>query len=104
MIKLARRLLASTVAGLSIHPVTQAAPPTHEPIVEVDQDSEARLIAEHPMQAVGVRAEYCASYSGAKTLVTPELLEMIGKSKRFRNSCLVNQHAETAEFIRKRTK
>ena len=101
-----RRLLASAAAALAMHPASQAAPPTAESIVDVDQDSEARHIAEHPMAAVGVRTEYVAAYAGERTLITDDLIERVRSSRRFRNNVLDREGSrmEFSKFIQERTR
>lgn len=106
MLKFVRRLIASAAAGAAMIPGSQAAPPTAEPLIEVDRDSEERLIVEHPMAANAVRAEYLANYSGEKTFMSDDLRARVMASRRFRNPVvdLAGAREEFERFVQERTK
>jgi hypothetical protein len=106
MLKLFRRLLASAAAGVAMHQVSQAAPPTAEPIVDAYSESEAQTIADHPMMAVAVRDEYLRNYSGPKMELSGDLLAKVRSSKRFRNAAVDATIAreEFDQFVQTRTR
>lgn len=92
--------MASAVVGASSTPMALSLPP--DGIVKYDQDSDAKTVSEHPMQAVGMRREYLEAYDGAKTSMTPEIMALMRKS-RFRNYCF-DGNVAADEFIQERTK
>lgn len=106
MLKPLKRLLAASIAALSVQPATRAAiAPTER--VATDEDIqkiyEAVEVDDNYVAVSMVRPEILAKYDGPITPLTGDLLAQVRAAKKWRNSCITARE-EFNEFVEARTR
>ena len=97
MLKLLRRSIAAIIAGASAQPISRAAVISESAVVMTDAEAALKEV-EYEHDVVGVRPEYLKNYAGPRTVLSDEMMDIIWRSKRFRNGCITAKQ-ETEEFV-----